>query len=259
LLPAVAATVREHDAGSFAWLLIRKFAKVWHWYEEPDNQNFYYYRLHSAVLRYLPITNTVIAPLILVGLILSAPQWRRLIPLYLMAITGIAVCVLTYTYSRYRVQFFAPMLPFAAFTLVRAVEWTRSHRYRDLALLLGGTAAAFLWTSQPLEGRPLIRVADYTAPYTYFWIPEHDDAVAKQDWPRAANLLAGSLEFLPATLPDLGTKRYCQTDDEVQLATLYAVVYQALAEDLRRSGDTAAADRQLRRAGQLEAAARRHG
>src|ERR1051326_2577413 len=65
--PAMKMSLASHgSAAHFAWLLARKFAKFWQWYEEPDNQNFYYFRLYSTMLR-VSLTAYLVAPLILVG------------------------------------------------------------------------------------------------------------------------------------------------------------------------------------------------
>jgi hypothetical protein len=100
-------------------------------------------------------------------------------------------------------------------------------------------AAVFFWTAQPLPaGRKPIRAADWTAPYTYYWIPMHERAAAHQDWTGAAEVLRQSTRYEPAEMT-------------ADLAPLYATVHATLAEDLGRAGDQAGAAAERSRAGEL--------
>lgn len=258
VLPVVIATVKDHASPwGLVRLLLLKFEKLWNWYEEPDNQNFYYYRLHSWVLRYAPFTSYAMSPLLLVGLALGVSTWKRSVPLYLLAFTGILVGTLIYPSSRYRVQYFGPMLIFAALTIARGIEWLCAKRWGRAGALLACVAAAFLWTSAPLPAsRRMIRVADYAAPYEYYWVPLHEAAAGKQDWRGAARILEGSFRYEPDEVKNLGPGRACQTEEDAQLASFYSNLHDALAKDLKQAGDTSGAGRESNRALELANAAR---
>ena len=81
-LAVLKASIASHGSlWKFAGLLARKFAKYWQWYEEPDNQNLYYFRLYSRVLRW-SLTAWLLAPLMLVGLVLALKRFERCAMLY---------------------------------------------------------------------------------------------------------------------------------------------------------------------------------
>jgi hypothetical protein len=50
LLPCVIKTLRSDDNPlGYVGKSAAKFAAIWHWYETPNNANFYYYRLHASL------------------------------------------------------------------------------------------------------------------------------------------------------------------------------------------------------------------
>ena len=235
--PAMKMSLASHgSAAHFAWLLARKFAKFWQWYEEPDNQNFYYFRLYSTMLR-VSLTAYLVAPLILVGLLVAAPLFPRCALLYALGANGIAIALIASPVARYRAGFLAAMIPFAAYAVVRAAEeWRRGAAIAAAAVLV------FLWTSRPLPaGRREIRTTDYLAPYYYYWIPEHTGATQAGLWRRAASLLQESLQVEPA---DVG-----QVKD---LSQAFSQIHAQLATDLANAGDPAGAARQAMRAQDLK-------
>jgi hypothetical protein len=237
-LPAIKLAVASHGSlWKFAGLLGRKFAKYWQWYEEPDNQNFYYFRLYSHMLGW-SLTAWLLAPLMLAGLVLASPRFERRALLYALAATGMAMGVIAAPVARYRAGYLAAAIPFAAFTLVKAGTWWRSRQYRRVAVLAAGVAVAFLWTSRPLRaGRPEIRTADYLAPFYFYWIPEHTDAVQKGRWRQAAALLEDALRHQPE---DAGQRR--------ELSPVFSQIHAQLAQDLLQAGDPAGSAIETQRA-----------
>ena len=89
--PAAAAVgaLRTHpDISNYLGLQWHKFLALWHWYEIPNNSNFYLYRLHCPVLRFLPVGFTFAAPLALIGMILAWKQRHSVWLLYWAAATS---------------------------------------------------------------------------------------------------------------------------------------------------------------------------
>jgi 4-amino-4-deoxy-L-arabinose transferase-like glycosyltransferase len=245
-LPAAKIVLSSHPSmWEFAGLMERKLAKYWQWYEEPDNQNLYYFGLYSFVLRWSP-TGYLLSPFILAGLLLAAPRFGRCELLYAVAANGIAVALVASPVGRYRVGFFAAMIPFAAFTLVQAAEWLRAHQSSRLIALLAALFVVFLWTSRPLpQGKRVIREIDYFVPFSNYWVPEHSAAAQAGNWPKAASILEDAIDHGPADVRQIPN-----------LAVLYSQVHAQRAEDLSKSGDAAGAEREARVALDLAAAAK---
>ena len=256
-LPVLKACLASHGSmWNFAGLLARKFAKYWQWYEEPDNQNFYYFRLYSRMLSW-SLTAWLLAPLMLVGLMLAAQRFDRCSMLYALAASGMVVALVASPVARYRAGYLAAMIPFAAFTVVRTAEWARERNYLRAGAVAATVVLAFLWTSRPLPaGRPEIRTADYLAPYYFYWIPEHTGAVQSGQPRIAAAVLADSLRHEPEEVRQMGPGRRARNPYEKELAQAYSQIHAQLAEDLFHSGDPAGAAREARRGQELEEAAK---
>lgn len=167
------ATVRETIAthagiGGYLGLLARKAATIWHWHEMPNNANFYYHRRYSTVLRLLPVTFLIVGPLGLAGLLLSLARFRERWPLLLLAATHLLVLAVALHQSRYRMPLFVALIPFAAWTLVRAASWIADRRARDGLCGIVLAVIALAWIARPLpEQMQLIRDADCLALYAW--------------------------------------------------------------------------------------------
>jgi len=164
---AVLETLRAHTPGSLAALLWKKFDRTWHWYEIPNNDNFYYTRLFAPVLSWLPITAWLITPLGLLGLGLGARRFTAIWPLYLLVGCTLAPLLIFYVLGRFRAPLLATLLPFAALALVEIAGWLRRRRFVP-ALAAAGLVTVTIagWTGRPLpDHQPLIRPTDWLLPY----------------------------------------------------------------------------------------------
>ena len=167
-LPAAAATLRTHaDCWSYLRLLAGKLAVVWHWYEQPNNANFYYFRQHAAALRCAWITSSVLCPLALVGLGLALRRFKTAWPLYVMSLCLLATPLLLCALSRYRMPLLAVCLPFAGLTVSRMIEWLAGRRVLPAAVTAAALVALAAWVNRPLPpGMPVIRPDDYQSART---------------------------------------------------------------------------------------------
>jgi 4-amino-4-deoxy-L-arabinose transferase-like glycosyltransferase len=160
---AIAMTLAEHgSAFSVARQLCAKFVLIWHWYEIPSNANFYYYRLHASVLRFLPFTFGLVGPLGALGMLLSLRMIKRTWPLHLAVVAQLATMVAFMVLSRQRLPMMVCMVPFAAFALLQLATWVRDRRLAVLIVTAIPFIALVVWVQRPLpDGIPLIRPADY--------------------------------------------------------------------------------------------------
>lgn len=151
LLPTIAAALATH--GSVTSVLRQsgeKLAWAWNWYERPNNECLYVYRLWAPILSWLPLTFAVLGPLGLAGLFLAFPRLRQAWPLYLLVGLHLGTLLISLVLSRYRLPMLAALIPFAAWTPVRAWEWLASERWAWLAATLALLVAAFAVTLRPL-------------------------------------------------------------------------------------------------------------
>ena len=121
------------DPVAYLRLLLRKVWLTWNCYEMPDNYNQYFFARYSRVLRApLPGFGWV-APSALVGLLLSAGEWRRRLLLYLCLASSCASPIVFYVFARYRVPYVPLLCIFGAFAALRIIEWFRHGRARQAA------------------------------------------------------------------------------------------------------------------------------
>jgi hypothetical protein len=232
----------------------RKLAAVFHWYEIPNNANFYAYRLSAPILA-LPVSFLVVASLALVGLVLApraGPAW----PLYLMVAGQIATMLVFYPISRFRAPLLAGLLPFAAFAVVRVVDLASAGRRTRAGLAVIVAAALAAWIGRPLPaGRSLLRAADCKVPFVFVHGPAYRDAADRGDWRAAAGIAMRALEREPDAVRRLGPGVLAPTEDDRGCALAFAGFYGLAGQALDHAGEPRAAALARRRSDELSAAA----
>lgn len=258
-VPAVVETLRTHSGvASYLRQLWGKFYYTWHWYEKPNNANLYYYRLHSRVLRFLPVTFLIVAPLGIVGLFMEARRIVALGPLYALVLKCLAPLVLFYVLSRFRMPLMAALIPFAALVLVRLGESLWRRHWGAASVLAISCVLLLLWTAQPLPpGNPRIRRPDYTAPWRTYYGPEAQRAGEEGHWRKAARLLGEFLDLSPPSVREIGLAAPLRAPlpAEIPLVQLIGNVHLYHAEALAKSGRAAESLEEKRRAVELLRAA----
>ncbi|MGD8450817.1 MAG: glycosyltransferase family 39 protein [Phycisphaerae bacterium] len=255
-LPTVWTTLATHpNVWSYVRLLGGKLAAALHWYERPNNVNFYYFRWHAPVLRWAAVSFTLVAPLGLAGALLALRRLRTTWPLHLMALTLLLALLILYVISRFRAPLLAVLLPFAGFAVVELVRWVRLRRFLPAAGTIVAVALLALWIARPTpDGQTPIRPVDYLVPEDIYYLPAEQAAREAGDWPRTARTLEQALHFAPPIVHELGPGRPAGDETEAQLASWAAGLHRRWAEALRHTGQPAEADVQIRRAVQLEQA-----
>ena len=257
-LPALVETLKTHSTPwDYLKLLGRKFAVMWHWYEIPNNTNFYYYRLHSSVLRFTPFTFWILAPLSVIGLAIAVGRRIPCYSLYLLVLSNMAIMLLFYVISRFRLPLLAALLPFAALAIVQITEWIKN---RQVTISMGAIAALVLlsfWTMRPLPANILlIRPADYIMAYSVHYVHLLQEAQERQDWSRLAGILEDILRYEPTVVKQMGFLRPPKNQEEAQLASSFGLIHQQYARALQLARRPLAALDQNRRAHELEQASR---
>jgi hypothetical protein len=242
---AIGGALGTRTFASYASLLWRKWDRLWHWFEISNNEDFYYMRLKAPVLSWLPVTFWLCSPLALVGLVLGARRWREAWPLYLLAAVTAAPLILFYVLGRFRIPFFAAVIPFAALTLVEVGRALRAGHYARGLAIGAAVLVVAAWTGRPLAAdQRLIRTADWILPWSVTYEMQVYGALDAKDPARAA---AAYLDFF----------KYEPTDAQIvasgdpQLAPELADMHNECAQILRLAGQPSLAEAQLLRARRL--------
>jgi hypothetical protein len=239
--PAMVLTLRTHPGlGSVADLMVDKFSWAGHWYEIPNNTNFYYFARRAPVLGWLPVRYSVLAALALPGLLLGSTQRRSLWPAYAMTITALVVLLAFDVTSRLRMPLAASLFPFAALTLAVIAQEIERRRLPRLSVVAGSVAITWIVIARPLPPDvSLMRPSDYYIPIRTYYEPLITDAMDRDDLARASELLADFLAVEPPELTDVG--RSVLTPDRARLIDIYAQAREQHAAILDRMGQAAAA------------------
>ncbi len=254
---ALVECLKTHgSAWSVLGQLVAKFVAVWHWYEIPNNVNFYLYSEHAPVLRWMPVRFLAVAPLALVGMAIS---WRRLAscwPLLLVLASVLVPLVVFGTLGRYRLPMVPVLAIFAALGGVRIVEWAAARRLEAAGLAAGFAAVLAIIVGRPMaEGVPMINIAEYSALSDFYYRPQAELAAGRGDFEGAAGLIAAALVHEPELVRQLGPARKARGDYETELARSYSRMRHLCADYLERAGRAEEARAQRARAEELSRAA----
>jgi hypothetical protein len=257
LIATVGETLATHaGVGSVAALLGGKLLALIHDYEIPNNANYYYLALHSDVLRWLPVSFGLIAPLAAVGLLAGGRQLRRVSPLYLLVGVQVLALLMFFVYGRFRVPLLAALIPFAGLAVASGAAWITERRWGRLAGAGALAAVIGLLAFDPgLYPRPLVRAADVIVAYQVYYDPLAELALQRGDVRRAADILAESLGHQPGFVRRIGPGRPAGSAAEAEIAEVHAEVYQRCAELFAALGEQRASAEHTRRAAELRAGA----
>ncbi|MCI0655885.1 MAG: glycosyltransferase family 39 protein, partial [Acidobacteria bacterium] len=152
------------NPGAWLKLLWRKTVIFWNAYELPDNYNYYEIRqlLLSPVslaglLLFFPlrlITFSLVAPLGLLGIVLSWRRWRALVWVYLILFGYMGTVLLFFNFSRFRVPIVPFLCLFAGTTLLAA--WDEARRWIDH------------YAQRPTDGEAEISPSSLPAPWMLY-------------------------------------------------------------------------------------------
>jgi 4-amino-4-deoxy-L-arabinose transferase-like glycosyltransferase len=223
-------------------LLWRKWRLVWHGYEIPNNENFYYLARRVPLLDWLPVSFAICAPLGLAGLFLSLR--RRPLPatLAVLVVGALAPMLVFYVLGRFRLLLFAALIPFAASAVLQVVAWVRHGRFVQVGLLTATVAAMTVWaTGPPLGNQPWIRSTDWLVPYFAHYQGEAESAL------RAGNPTAASAALL-AYFSDEPTAAEIRASGNPRLAQWLGDLHAQCATLLSQAGRTAEAQDQAAKA-----------
>jgi tetratricopeptide (TPR) repeat protein len=134
----------------------------------------------SWILRLPLLGFGVVMPLALLGLALSAGQWRRLVPVYALLAVYVATSVLFFVLSRYRNPIVPVLLVFAAYATIWLLDQLRQRRWAPLSIALVALVPATAVANWKIAEDDL-SVAYYNLGNKYRTLGEYELAVAQYD------------------------------------------------------------------------------
>jgi tetratricopeptide (TPR) repeat protein len=144
----------EHPWSS-AVLFARKVGAFWSAYEIPDNYSIRVAAAFSPLLGWGVLLGFgAVAPLGLAGAVLLRRQWRRVLPVYVVAAATFVTVAAFFVFGRYRLSVTGPLLVLAGAGTAQLAARLRARDRGALALFAGvAVAAALLVNAGRLAGR----------------------------------------------------------------------------------------------------------
>lgn len=141
----------KEDPKRIAYLVYRKFLVFWNFYETPDNQNIYFMSTLSSIIK-CTLGFGIIAPLGILGILVSLRHWRKLLIVYVFFLVYMASVLITFYISRYRV----PTLPILIIFAALYVDWLyvrlRRKVVRTAALSIAALVLLFFVVNHRVDG-----------------------------------------------------------------------------------------------------------
>lgn len=134
-------------------------------------------RHFSRVLRWPLLELSVIAPLGLMGLVLTRRRWRELFPLHAALAAYLVSALLFFVLSRYRMPANMLLIPFAAVAALDLVERLRECEIRPLGARLVGLALLAALVHLPLVEPNRMHMAWYNLGNKYRELERWDEAI----------------------------------------------------------------------------------
>ncbi len=138
------AAWKEINQDIAGWIsrLFTKFRILINGYEIANNQSEYMSTHFSPLLRvlmwakpiYFPFG--VVAPLALLGLLISLSQWRKLMAVYLVLGAYAISLILFFVCARFRQPMIPLLIPFAVLAVVSLINYLREHKWKNVTLFL---------------------------------------------------------------------------------------------------------------------------
>ncbi|MCJ7498480.1 MAG: tetratricopeptide repeat protein [candidate division Zixibacteria bacterium] len=128
-------------------LFIKKLYLFWNSFEISNNQDIYFFRRYSALIRILPLGFWLIGPLSLLGIALSLKNWKKYFLLSSFIFSYSFSVHLFFVNSRFRLPVLPFLIIFSSFAILQAYEFIRRGSFKKLTLTLVLFVLFFLLTN----------------------------------------------------------------------------------------------------------------
>jgi hypothetical protein len=249
LIPAMMETLKTHDSiGSFISIIKKKLGLIFHWFEAPNNVNFYYFRSLSSVLRVLPIQFLFVAPLGLVGLIYAKKTFKQSWILYASVLAGLLPMLVFYPLSRFRAPLLVALIPFAAFSIVMILDHINTNKIHVCFTLLF-VVMLYSIISRPHSQIPSeFRLRDFEVAFDLYYEPKLVEAEKSQNWDNAIGVMEEIISNKPMSVSRLEARGRSENKEESGLAAEFGRYYFDYSQYLMKAGRKQDALIQLNRA-----------
>jgi len=166
------------DPERWMWLEVRKFFLFFNAYEVWNNRSVEVSERFSWVLRLPLVAFGLVAPLGLLGLVLSLQRWRELFPVYATLGVYLAGALVFFVLSRYRMPAAMLFLPFAAFAVFELADRLRERDLKTAGERLAVLVFLAVLVHLPIPNKQRMHMAYYNLGNKYAALERWDEAFA---------------------------------------------------------------------------------
>ena len=123
-----------HSPGKFLTLFLKKAYLFWNSFEISNNQDIYFFRNYSSLIRILPVGFWIIGPLSLVGILLSLKNWRKYFLVLTFILSYSFSVLLFFVNSRFRLPVLPLLIIFSSFALIQLFRYFKESSFKKLFL-----------------------------------------------------------------------------------------------------------------------------
>ncbi len=200
MLKAVGACLETFDNFKSFWRVYsQKINGMFMWYEIPNNVNFYLFREIAPVLKFLPVSYFLIAPMGLAGLLLGLYRLRtKLIPVVLMVLVSMAPMMIAGNLARYRTPLVILFSILAAYFLIEMISLIANKKMKIAGIALGVFVLLFIYTATTVRSDKFLFIgADLDTFYREHYLPKLESVEAAGDFPGYLNVCEEMADDIP--------------------------------------------------------------
>lgn len=117
-------------------LLLKKLYLFWNKFEISNNQDIYFFRRYSSLIRILPLGFWIIAPLAFTGILISFWQRRKIFLPFIFVVSYMITVVLFFVPARFRLPVTPFLIIFSAFAIYWLVHQVIRGKLKSLLIFL---------------------------------------------------------------------------------------------------------------------------
>jgi tetratricopeptide (TPR) repeat protein len=193
-----------HQPAKSSRLLLKKLYHFWNKFEISNNQDIYFFRRYSSLIRILPWGFWLIAPLALAGILISFWERRKVFLPFIFVISYMITVVLFFVPARFRLPVIPFLIIFASFAVYWLISQLLKKRWNSLLKIFIILIPFFLLTNSNLYhlsigdfssahfslGNVFLKKGDFKKA-----LEEYDTALEKESHPTRAHLNRGIILF----------------------------------------------------------------
>jgi 4-amino-4-deoxy-L-arabinose transferase-like glycosyltransferase len=234
-LPSIVESIKSHDSiWDYLGLIIGKFFAIFHWVEIHNNINYYFYQQLTPILQWTCVTNFIIAPFGLVGLVLAFKRYRfKLLSLYAMFFVCFFPMLIGLVFGRFRVNLLVILILLSGFLMSELIKMY-SEKNTKIKFWLGFLLFTFLITSNARIAKfTPVQAWEYELAYNHFYLNDIKQNALKNKPEKCLELIDNYLHLQPSFLKNLNSTQKTNDIEEKYIAYFFINIYEMKAKILR--------------------------